>query len=95
MTTPTIKIGWSQESITPEQPVNLFGMFNERISTHVEELMPDFDPDKLLLSCAHTYNAPNFRGDLFPPPPPEAMPPEAYRAFFVERVANAAVRAWN
>ena len=32
-----IKIGWAQKSITPEQPVNLFGMFNERISTHVEE----------------------------------------------------------
>jgi len=32
-----LHIGWAQASITPDQPVNLFGMFNERISTHVEE----------------------------------------------------------
>ena len=32
-----LKIGWAQESITPDQPVHLHGMFNERISTHVEE----------------------------------------------------------
>ena len=32
-----VLIGWAQGSITPEKPVNLFGMFNERISTHVEE----------------------------------------------------------
>ena len=32
-----MKIGWAQGSLTPKQSVNLFGMFNERISTHVEE----------------------------------------------------------
>ena len=32
-----LAIGWSQVSITPDQPVHLHGMFNERISTHVEE----------------------------------------------------------
>ncbi len=131
-----LKIGWSQESITPDQPVNLFGMFNERISTHVEEpctatalalegpdgeaaiwlscdlvnasrdvvqdvrrtvaaAIPGFVPDKLLLGCTHTHNAPNFKTDLYPPPPPGAMTPTEYRAFFVERVARIAVHAWE
>lgn len=31
------RIGWAATSITPDRPVNLFGMFNERISTHVED----------------------------------------------------------
>ncbi len=33
----SLQIGWAQDSITPAERVNLFGMFNERISTHVEE----------------------------------------------------------
>ena len=32
-----LAIGWAAASITPDRPVNLFGMFDERISTHVEE----------------------------------------------------------
>ena len=131
-----LKIGWAQESITPDQPVNLFGMFNERISTHIEEpctatalalegvdgeqaiwiscdlvnaplevirdvrravaaRIAGFSADKLLISSTHTHNAPNFRGDLFPPPPPGAMAPDAYRDFFIERATDVAVRAWT
>ncbi len=33
----SLKIGWATGSITPDRPANLFGMFNERISTHVAE----------------------------------------------------------
>jgi hypothetical protein len=131
-----ILIGWAQGSITPEKPVNLFGMFNERISTHVEEpctatalalegadgehaiwlscdllnatldvlqdvrqsvakQIPGLEPSKVLLSCTHTHNAPNFRDDLFPAPPPGVMKPQAYRELFVPRVANLAVQAWQ
>lgn len=129
-------IGWDQASITPDRPVNLFGMFNERISTHVEEpcmatalalesaegehalwiscdlvnialdvvqdirrdvaeRIAGFDADKLLIGCTHTHNAPNFKGDLFPDPPSGVMKPSEYRTFFIERVTDAAVRAWN
>lgn len=131
-----LRIGWSQESITPDQPVNLFGMFNERISTHVEDpctatalalespdgeqaiwvscdlvnasldvvadvrqavaaAIPGFVPEKLLMSSTHTHNAPNFKTDLYPPPPPGVMTPTEYRAFFVERVARIAAQAWE
>ncbi len=132
----TLRIGWATGSITPDRPVNLFGMFNERISTHVEEpctatalalesaggeqaiwlscdlvgtglevvgearkavasRLPGFDGNKLLLSCTHTHNAPNFKPHLFPPPPPGAMAPEEYRVFFIERVTEVAARAWE
>lgn len=37
MSNTTLSIGWAQESITPAQPVHLHGMFDERISTHVED----------------------------------------------------------
>lgn len=131
-----LAIGWAHDSITPDQPVHLFGMFDERISTHVEEpctatalalegtdgeqaiwlscdlvnipvdvvrevrravvaRIGELNPDKVLVSCTHTHNAPNFRGDLFPPPPPGAMSCEAYRAFFIERCVQVAVRAWE
>ena len=131
-----VLIGWAQGSITPDLPVNLFGMFNERISTHVEEpctatalaiegadgehaiwlscdlvnatldviqdvrqavvgQIPGLEPSKVLLSCTHTHNAPNFRGDLFPTPPPGVMTPQAYREFFITRVASVAVQAWQ
>jgi len=134
--TKALKIGWAQASITPDQPVNLFGMFNERISTHVEEpclatalalqgadgehaiwvscdlvnvalevveevrrqvaeRIPGFVPHNVLISCTHTHNAPNFRGDLFPPPPAGTMTPEEYRGFFINRVTEVAVSAWE
>lgn len=133
---PGLAIGWAQGSITPDRPVHLFGMFNERISTHVEATctatalalegadgeqaiwiscdlvniqrdvvqevrravavrITELDTAKLFIGCTHTHNAPNFRGDLFPAPPPEAMTPEEYRRFFVERVADTAVQAWK
>jgi len=135
MATPPLRIGWAQTSITPDRPVNLFGMFNERISTHVEDpctatalalesggtraiwlscdlvgialdvvgsvraavaaKIPGFDPVNLLISCTHTHNGPGFREDLFPPPPPGAMSPGEYRAFFVARAAEAAAAAWE
>ncbi len=136
MTTHALTIGWAQTSITPDRPVNLFGMFNERISTHVEEpclatalalqgadgehaiwiscdlvnvaldvvqdvrrnvaeRLSEVAPHSLLVSCTHTHNAPNFRGDLFPPPPEGVMTPEEYREFFVGRVSDVAVTAWE
>ena len=136
METNALAIGWAQASITPDRPVNLFGMFNERISTHVEEpclatalalqsadgvqaiwvscdlvnvgldvvqevrrnvaeRIPGFVPNNLLIRCTHTHNAPNFRGDLFPRPPAGAMAPEEYRGFFISRVSDVAVTAWE
>ncbi len=131
-----IRIGWAQGSITPDKPANLFGMFNERISTHVEDAclatalaldnddgeqaiwmscdllnitqevtddlrkavatrIPGFTQAKLLVSCTHTHNAPNFHEGLFPPPPPGAMTATEYRAFFIEQAADIAVQAWE
>ncbi len=57
--------------------------------------IPGFNGDKLLISCTHTHNAPNFRTDSFPPPPPGAMTPAEYRPFFIERTVETAVRAWK
>jgi len=134
-TSSALSIGWAQESITPEQPVRLHGMFNERISTHVEEpctatalalesgageqaiwmscdllmvlgdvvrdlrqavaaRISGFDGNKLLLGGTHTHNAPNFGTGPFPPRP-NIMTEEAYWDFFLERVTDIAVRAWE
>lgn len=133
MTKATLSIGWAQESITPDQPVHLHGMFDERVSTHVEapcmatalalesadgeqaiwiscdllnitlhavqdlrqsvaSRIPDFDAEKLLLSCTHTHNAPNF-GEM--PTRPGVMRGPSYRDFFLERVTDNAVDAWT
>ena len=134
MSRTALSIGWAQESITPEQPVHLHGMFNDRISTHVEEpctatalalesgdgeqaiwmscdllmVVSDvvrdlrqavaarivgFDGNKLLLGGTHTHNAPNF--GAFPTSRPDVMTEAAYRDFFIERVTDIAVNAWE
>jgi len=78
----------------------------ERIRQRVKPLVPDLDVGKLFLNATHTHEAPGFVDDTFPRGGPfqgvldvagqeGVMSAAQYGDFFVERVAQAAVRAWN
>jgi len=57
--------------------------------------LPGFDARKLFLNATHTHTAPEVREGFYPPQGPGVMTPTEYAAFFVERVADTAVQAWE
>lgn len=61
--------------------------------------LPDFDGRKLVLNGTHTHTAPGLAETSYKPydtsGDPEVMTPSAYAEFFAERVAQAAVDAWQ
>ena len=66
-----------------------------RLREAVKPKLPDFNVSKLLVSATHTHDAPCLLEGLYPPPPEGAMTPSEYAEFFVERVAEAVVEAWE
>ena len=61
----------------------------------VRKSLPDLDPMKIFLSGTHTHTAPVLRLGKYAVPKTGVMQVSEYRAFFVERVADAIVRAWK
>lgn len=57
--------------------------------------LPDFDPRFIILNATHTHTSPELREGFYPELGPEVQTPTEYAAFFVERVAEAIVRAWE
>lgn len=66
----------------------------QRFRAYLGGRLKGFDADKLFLSATHTHTGPaldqSWYDDLG-----EAMPPEEYVAFFFERLAKAAEKAWR
>ncbi len=66
----------------------------QRFRAHLGESLKGFDTGKLFFTATHTHTGPaldqGWYDDLG-----EAMPPEEYVAFFFERVAAAALKAWE
>lgn len=56
-----------------------------------------FDLAKLTLNATHTHNAPPVRSGMYEEPQddPDFMTPDAYRAFLVDRLADAVATAWT
>ncbi len=66
-----------------------------RLREAIGPRMPDFDAGKLLVNATHTHDAPCLQEGLYPPPPDGCMTPSEYADFFVARVAEAVVEAWQ
>ncbi|MEI6501417.1 MAG: hypothetical protein WCP21_10395 [Armatimonadota bacterium] len=66
-----------------------------RIREAVAARLPGFDPRNLILNATHTHTAPELRNTTYPESGPEVMTPDEYAAFFVERVTEAIVQAWE
>lgn len=78
----------------------IVGVIQERIREAIRSEIPGFDPDKLFLNATHTHTGPGFLDDAFGnlydvSNDPGVMKASEYADFFVERVAQAAVEAWN
>ena len=61
----------------------------------VRKSLPDLDPTKIFLSGTHTHTAPVLLPGKYAVPKTGVMQVAEYRAFFVDRVAEAIVRAWK
>ena len=67
----------------------------DMVRQRIKDRIPDFDADKLVLSATHTHTAPVMRQDAYDLPQQGIMQPEAYVEFLSDRVAEAAVNAWQ
>ena len=61
----------------------------------VAKRLADFDPRNIILNATHTHTSPELREGFYPELGPEVMTPTEYAAFFVERVTDAIVQAWE
>jgi hypothetical protein len=59
------------------------------------ERLPEVDPRKLVLNATHTHTGPVFEEGFYNLPEGEVLPPLEYTRFFVERVCEVAVQAWQ
>ena len=82
---------------------DLVGIPNElvkKIRAEVQKQIPGLDGEKIFLNATHTHTAPvlengpesNFR---YPIPKEGVLQVEEYQNFFVQRVANAIIKAWE
>lgn len=67
----------------------------EKVRLRLKETLPDFDPQKLFLSATHTHTGPVFDEGMYDLPKEGVLPPAEYTQFFVERVTDAAAKAWQ
>ncbi|MBN1442983.1 MAG: hypothetical protein JXA90_09745 [Planctomycetes bacterium] len=67
----------------------------EQVRAELARQLPDVDARKLFLSATHTHTGPVFEDGLYHIPQEGVLPPSEYTRFFVERVADAAARAWR
>jgi hypothetical protein len=74
-------------------------MVMEKLREKLRPRLPDFDVGKLLLNATHTHTAPGLVETAYKPYDVSGdagvMKPAEYGEFFVKRVAEAAVEAWQ
>ncbi len=66
----------------------------EEVKKVLKSQLPDFDLNKLLLNATHTHSGPVLRGGKHKLPE-DVMTPAEYVKFAADRIAKAAVEAWN
>lgn len=67
----------------------------ERCREEIHRQVPEIDINKVILNTTHTHTAPCLLEGVYPPPPDYVMTPTEYADFFVARVTEAVVEAWN
>lgn len=75
--------------------VNAPSVVVARLAEAVAPRIPDFDVNLLFVNATHTHTAPEIEEGHYPEQDPNVMTPTEYQDFFVERVANAIVQAWQ
>ena len=72
----------------------------ERLRALIKHKLPDFDTDKLFMNATHTHTAPGFVDGAFyglydVSEDQGVMKASEYASFFLERIAEAVVKAWQ
>jgi sugar phosphate isomerase/epimerase len=71
----------------------------EKLREKLKPRLPDFDARKLMLNATHTHTAPGLVETAYKPydtsGDPEVMKPSEYAEYFLDRVAQAAIAAWQ
>lgn len=65
------------------------------VRDEVHQRLPQLDVNKIFLNAIHTHTAPVLENDHYLIPKEGVTQVDAYRAFFVQRVAEAITQAWN
>ena len=75
--------------------VSIRGGIIEKVRRRLQERLPDFDSDKIIISATHTHTAPIMMEGRYNLPKEGVTQPAEYVEFLSDRVAEAAVAAWN
>jgi hypothetical protein len=67
----------------------------EEARERAKDRLPGFEIEKLILSATHTHTAPVMTEGKYEIPQEGVMQPAEYRDFLVDRLADAAARAWE
>lgn len=67
----------------------------EPVRQRLSERIPGFDARKLILSATHTHTAPDMLDGVYEIPKTGVLQPSEYRAFLIDRLVQAAARAWE
>ncbi len=65
------------------------------VRDRIRTALPGFDPVNLIINSTHTHTAPETLEGIYRLPTQGVMPIAAYRDFLIERLAGAAVKAWQ
>lgn len=67
----------------------------EEVRERAKDRLPGFEIEKLILNATHTHTAPVMTEGKYKIPKEGVMQPAEYRDFLVDRLADAAARAWE
>ena len=67
----------------------------DMVRERIQDRIPDFDGSKLVMNATHTHTAPVMREGIYDLPAEGIMQPTEYVEFLADRVADAAVNAWQ
>ncbi|MCX6984781.1 MAG: hypothetical protein NT118_08540 [Lentisphaerae bacterium] len=87
-----------QSVIVSLDAVFVSDLFMKQCREKLKSKLPDFDPEKLLISATHTHTAPGQRMTFFLDPPglgADVMTAEEYTDFLSTKITEAVVEAWN
>ena len=76
------------------------GQTQKKIQNIISQKLTDFDASKLFLNATHSHTSPGFIDDEFSglydiSQDTGVMKPSEYETFFIEKISNAAIRAWK
>ena len=71
------------------------GKLIKMVCDAVHKQIPELDESKIILNATHTHTAPVLENGFYQIPKTGVLQVDDYKAFFVQRVSEAIIKAWN